>query len=87
MKSQILRYGSWGIVVLHVVLGSTSQMKVARQPRATGRACWLHSGCLGRTDDVRLNLGMSDANASGSSVVPKMRLRPRERSNLNADGE
>lgn len=47
----------------------------------------LNSGYLGRTDDVRLNLGMSDANAPGSLVVPKMTLRPKERSNLNVDGE
>ena len=42
---------------------------------------------MGRTGDVRLNLGMSEANAPGSFVVPKTRLRPRGRSDLSVDGE
>lgn len=67
-----------------MVEGSISQMKI--QERHITHAC-LHLSPLGRTDDVRLNSEMSEANAPRTLVVLKVRLRPKGRCNLSVDGK
>lgn len=69
-----------GLLVLHMVGCSSSQMSVA--PTAACHTCPFICRPF-----VRLNLGMSEANAAGSLVVPKKRLRPKGGSDLSADGE
>lgn len=72
------------LLVLDMVEGSISQMKIQERHVMHAR---LHLSPLGRTDDVRLNSAMSEANTPRTLVVLKVRLRPRDRCNLSVDGE